>query len=254
MILEAPLSSDLARRAADLRAAGTPHAIATVVRTSGATAAKAGARAIVSAEGEILEGWVGGGCARGAIRRATLAALESGAPVFVALRPEEALAELGVGAGETRDGIVHERNGCPSKGHMDLFVEPVTPAPVLAILGDGPVAQALMRLARGFDFEVSAALPEPASAAYIVVATQGRGDRAALADAVATGAPYIAFVGSRRKFETLAGALAEAGTDRAALDAVVAPAGLRLGAANSEEIALSILAQITAARRGGDLA
>ncbi len=247
-----PPTRTLDTLSADMRAAGTPFAIVTVVRTVGATAAKAGARALISAEGEILEGWVGGGCARGAVRRATQDALASGTPVFVALRPEEALAEAGVSPRETRDGTRYERNGCPSKGHMDLFVDPVRPAPLLAILGSGPVAKALERLARPFGFELASTLPEGTPPAYVVVATQGSGDKAQLAEAVASGAGYVAFVGSRRKFETLRTALVEAGASDTALDAVRAPAGLPIGAANAEEIALSILAEITAHRRTGD--
>jgi xanthine dehydrogenase accessory factor len=95
-----------------LRAEGAPHALATVVRTRDATSAKPGAKAIVSAEGEILEGWVGGGCARGAIGRAAVRAIERNEPVLVALRPDDRLAAEGVEPCEVRDGMIYERNGC----------------------------------------------------------------------------------------------------------------------------------------------
>jgi xanthine dehydrogenase accessory factor len=236
-----------------LRADGTPHAIATVVRTRDATSAKAGAKAIVSAEGEILEGWVGGGCARGAIGRAARKAIERNEPVLVALRPDERLAAEGVEPCEVRDGMVYERNGCASKGSLDIYVEPFVPSPDLVVMGDGPVARALSGLARGFDFRVAGDLPEGdgGRALYVVVATQGRGDALALGRALASSAGFVAFVGSPKKAATLKAKLAAEGAEAGALDRLVAPAGLNIGAATPEEIALSILAQIVARRRMG---
>jgi xanthine dehydrogenase accessory factor len=86
---------------------------------------------------------------------------------------------------------------------------------------------------------------------FIVIATQGRGDEAALRSAVATQAAYHAFVGSRRKMTALRDKLLAEGLDAAALHRVKAPAGLDLGAITPEEIALSILAEITVERRRG---
>jgi xanthine dehydrogenase accessory factor len=238
-----------------LRADGTAHAVATVVRTRDATSAKAGAKAIVSATGEILEGWVGGGCARGAIGRAARKAIERNEPVLVALRPDDRLAAEGVEPCEVRDGMIYERNGCASKGSLDIYVEPFVPCPDLVVLGDGPVARALSTLARGFDFRVGGEVPDSPGPRelFIVVATQGRGDAAALDRALAAGARFTAFVGSPRKAATLKEKLAAKGASAEAIDRLVAPAGLRIGAATAEEIALSILAQIVQVRRTGGL-
>ncbi len=87
---------------------------------------------------------------------------------------------------------------------------------------------------------------------FVVVATQGRGDEAALRAALASGAGYVAFVGSRRKFATLSDRLAADGIDRQALAAVKAPAGLNIAAITPDEIALSILGEIIQARRTGE--
>jgi xanthine dehydrogenase accessory factor len=150
--------------------------------------------------------------------------------------------------------MVYERNGCASKGSLDIYVEPFVPAPDLVILGEGPVARALHAIARGFDFRLaddlpSPDIPRPPRDLFVVVATQGRGDAAALERAAASGARFVAFVGSARKAATLKDKLAEKGADRAALDRIAAPAGLPIGAATAEEIALSILAQIVQDRR-----
>jgi xanthine dehydrogenase accessory factor len=65
-----------------------------------------------------------------------------------------------------------------------------------------------------------------------------------------TDAPYVAFVGSRLKAQTLKTALAASGVDARRLDTLRAPAGLDIGAIGPEEIALSIVAEIVAFRRG----
>jgi len=239
-----------------LRAEGTPHAVATVVRTWEATSAKPGSRAIASADGEILEGWVGGGCARGAIGRAARLAVERGEPVYLALRPDDRLAAEGVEPCEVRDGMIYERNGCASRGSLDVYVEPFVPAPDLVVLGDGPVARALAALADRFDFRVLRALtdgdlPRAARDTFVVVATQGRGHADALERALHAGARFTAFVGSARKARTLKDKLAAKGIDA---EAVTAPAGLPIGAATAEEIALSILAQLVRLRRTGSAA
>jgi xanthine dehydrogenase accessory factor len=138
------------------------------------------------------------------------------------------------------------------------------------IFGAGPVALALADLAARFDLHRTLCAPGLTGAEadvvqdgfvidtggavprFFVVATQGKSDEAALRAALAGGAAYIAFVGSRRKFATLSDRLARDGIDPVALAAVHAPAGLDIHAITPDEIALSILAQIVAQRRAGD--
>jgi xanthine dehydrogenase accessory factor len=83
-----------------------------------------------------------------------------------------------------------------------------------------------------------------------VVSTQGRGDEAALQAALAVDADYVAFVGSRKKADALKVALRERGVAPERLAMLKAPAGLDLGAITPEEIAVSIIAEIVAGRRG----
>ncbi|MBT0956595.1 XdhC family protein [Alphaproteobacteria bacterium KMM 3653] len=241
------LSSDLAETAQKLREAAQPFAFATIVRTAGSTAAKPGAKALLDVEGTILQGWLGGGCTKGAVKRAAVEALKNGAPQLISVAPEETLAELGVTPGETVEGTRFARNGCPSRGTVDIFIEPCLPSPELLIAGTSPVAQALAKLAPGFHWTVTDR-PKPRNQC-IVVATQGQGDLAALKSALSSEASYIAFVGSRRKYAALAEKLAATGIAQAQIDAVHAPAGLDLGAVTPEEIALSILAQLVQHRR-----
>jgi xanthine dehydrogenase accessory factor len=247
-------SSDLATAAKELRDKQEPFAFATIVRTAGSTAAKPGAKALLSADGTIIHGWLGGGCTRGAVKRAAVQALKDGAPQLVSVAPEDLLAEQGVMAGDEVDGMRFARNGCPSRGTVDIFIEPCIPMPQLIVLGTSPVAQALSALAPQFHWTVSGALPGkdeeyPHQSRFLVVATQGQGDMDALTAALSCRATYVAFVGSKRKFASLSDKLVAAGFDRAATDSVRAPAGIDLGAVTPEEIALSILAELVRVRR-----
>jgi xanthine dehydrogenase accessory factor len=260
---------------AQMKAAEQAFVLATVVRTVSVTAAKAGAKAIIRPDGTIVAGWIGGGCARGAVLKAAREALADGEPRMVSVQPENLLAELGVEPGEAKDGVRFASNLCPSKGTMDIFVEPVLPHPSLVILGASPVALSLATQARQLGYHVTVAAPaadlvvapdadmlidsfrlgelHPAKR-FVVVSTQGKGDEAALRAALSTDANYHAFVGSRRKMASLREKLIAEGLEASALDRVKAPAGLDLGAITPEEIAMSILAEITVERRRGQRA
>ncbi|MDH2380844.1 XdhC family protein [Bradyrhizobium sp. CER78] len=87
-----------------------------------------------------------------------------------------------------------------------------------------------------------------------MVSTQGKGDEAALRQAVTVNAGYHAFVGSKRKAAVLRQKLVAAGLDVATVDRIKAPAGLDPGAITPEEIAMSILAEFTLERRRGQRA
>ena len=246
------LSSDLADVAQDLRAREEPFAFATIIRTAGTTAAKPGAKAIIGADGMILHGFLGGGCTRGAVRKAALGAIESGTPQLISVAPEDLLAEKGVEAGAAEDGITYARNGCPSRGTVDIFIEPCLPMPELVILGGSPVAEALAQLAPRFHWSVARSVANETPLAklrVVVVATQGQGDLDALTAAVGSGAAHLAFVGCTAKFSSLSAKLIERGIEQSALASVSAPAGLNIGAVTPEEIALSILAELIQVRR-----
>src|SRR6202035_1593178 len=170
----------------------------------------------------IVAGWIGAGSARGAVLKAARDALADGEPRMVSVQPENLLAELGVKPGENREGVRFAQNMCPSKGTMDIFVEPMLPHPSLVILGVSPVALSLATQARQLGFHVTLAapaadLPQTPDAdmlidgyalgklnqarRFVVVSTQGKGDEAALRTAAATEAAYHAFVASRRRCE-----------------------------------------------------
>ena len=253
------------------KASGEPFALATVVRTVAATAAKAGAKAVILPDGTIFAGWIGGGCARAAVLKAARDALADGKSRLVSIWPEDVLDERGVAAGDERSGVRFAKNMCPSQGSMDIFVEPVLPQPGVVVFGSSPVAVAIADFAKHSGFVVTVCAPsaeqlafaeadrriegyalpvQETGARYLVVSTQGRGDEAALLAALSVDAEYVAFVGSRKKAEALRSALSKRGVEPERLARLKAPAGLDLGAITPDEIAISILAEIVAVRRG----
>jgi xanthine dehydrogenase accessory factor len=236
-----------------------PYARATIVRTEGATAAKAGAKAIVTAQGELI-GWLGGGCLKGAVLRAARQAIEAGAPKLIRVRPKDRIATA-----LDLDGVELHASSCPSKGSSDVFIEPVLPKPLLAVIGASFVAQSLAAMAEPLGFELLRALAGPGNNsalqadellrrpgiahAYIAVATQGSGDHTALTAALATGAPYVAFVSSPAKALAMRERLLKEGVSEDRLACLRAPAGLDIGSETPAEIALAILAEIVSLRR-----
>jgi xanthine dehydrogenase accessory factor len=236
-----------------------PYARATIVRTEGATAAKAGAKAIVTAAGELI-GWLGGGCLRGAVLRAAQSAIRSGEPKLIRVRPKEQV----TGPADA-DGVELHASSCPSKGVSDIFIEPVTPKPVLIVIGTSFVAGALVQMAAPLGFGLLQVTPAPGNntaiplselqqqpgldRSFITIATQGSADYAALSAAMATAAPYVAFVASTAKSAAMRERLTKDGFDETSLVRLHAPAGLNIGSETPAEIAVAILAEIIGFRR-----
>lgn len=247
-------SSDVTRLAEELTATGEPFVFATVVRTVASVAAKPGAKAILTADGRIA-GWVGGGCALGAVKKAAQRCLEDGEARLISVMPFDQMKAQGLRPGDTRDGIEFAKNMCPSRGVVDVFIEPVLPQPLVTVCGATPVAQALIDLAPRIGLKVAGSrdpfdgLADTPAGAFIVVATQGAGDEAALEAALRSSARHVAFVGSRAKVAALKEGLAEKGVSPARLAELRGPAGVPIGAVTPEEIALSILAEIVQAHR-----
>jgi xanthine dehydrogenase accessory factor len=241
------------------RARGEAFALVSVVRAVAPTSARPGDKALVTADG-IVCGWIGGGCAQPAVLRSVRDALADGRARLIRIAPTDRTEVRDVS--EALGDVLEFGMSCHSGGTLELFVDPVVPAARLMVVGDAPVALALARLAPQVGFEVQAEGPaetlETAVAqgsrwpagAFLVVATQGRRDLPALRAALAARARCVWFVASARKAEVLRASLRAAGCDPADVDAIVAPAGQPIGAVTPEEIALSVLAAVVAARRG----
>jgi xanthine dehydrogenase accessory factor len=94
------------------------------------------------------------------------------------------------------------------------------------------------------------------AATYVVLVTRGhRWDFDCLRRLIdASAMPcYIGMIGSRRRVRAAFGALLDAGYAREILARISAPIGIEIGAETPEEIAISIAAELVAARRGCDI-
>ncbi len=257
---------DYLARAHTLQESGQPFALATVVRAERPTSAKAGAKAIVTADGA-LTGWVGGSCAQPTVIREALKALQDGQPRLMRLCPPE---KLGRGA---QDGVVEFALTCISGGTLEVYIEPHLPRPQLVVIGHLPIAEALTALGKGLQYTVTVMgldatqerFPQAdlvldrldfsqlrarvTAQTYVVVATHGNYDEEALEWALNTEAAYVALVASPKRAEAVLQYLRETGVAEERLARLKCPAGLNIGASTPEEIALSILAEIVQLRR-----
>jgi xanthine dehydrogenase accessory factor len=224
--------------AARLSGAGKAYALATVVRVERPASTRRGDRALVAPDGT-LAGWVGGACSEPTVIREALRALEDGEARLVRIGPS------GTGSDVPADVVVAE-SSCASEGTVEVLIEPSLPMPLIAVVGGSPAALTLVQLARTIGWRVSTGLSEGAEA--VVVATMGRGDEDALAAALVGGAGYVGLVASARRAAAVLGALRERGLDEEALARVRSPAGLDLGPARQEEIAVAVLAELVAWR------
>ena len=249
--------SDLYKKAAELAAQGEPFAIATVVRVEGSSSARRGSKAIIDWQGKLILGWVGGGCAESSVKSEALKSIDTERPQLITLDMRDE--ELGV--------------GMPCGGKMEVFIEPVLPEPDLLIVGHGRIAETLSILGHLMGFAVTVNDPAADQRAFphasrivtedfdltetpigpksfVVIATQHKRDHLWLQKALEGNAAYVALIASRHRAKLVLDYLAASGIPTGKIATVQSPAGLNLGAATPEEIALSIVSQMVALRRG----
>jgi len=230
------LRQDLSERSAELRHSRIPFVYARVVLAERPTSAKPGDEAIILGDGT-LEGFVGGTCAEATVREQSLALLASGEAVVLRITP---VAE----PGQPGKRVVH--NPCLSGGTLEVFLEPSVPPPLVLLVGDAPIAKALQSIGAALHYSVQLYDGDiPPDAAALVVASHGRHEEEALAAAIDAGVPYIGLVASVRRGRAVVDRLAVSESGKAQIHT---PAGLDIGASTSEEVALSILAEIVAAK------
>ncbi|HJQ47874.1 MAG TPA: XdhC family protein [Amycolatopsis sp.] len=228
---------ELLAQAEELRARRRPFVLATVVRVQRPTSAKPGDCALVLPDGTI-EGFVGGGCAESTVRLQGVRLLGTGRSTLLRITPE-------AGQERVEEGVVTVGNPCLSGGTLEIFLEAQLPPALVVVFGDAPVARALVSTGRalGYDVRAGGAIPDDADA--VIVASHGRDEDKQLREAVAAGIGYIGLIASRRRGRAV---LATLDIDRGR---VHTPAGLDIGARTPAEIAVSVYAEIIAARPRG---
>jgi len=238
-------------RASELARRGEKFALATVVWRQGPSSGQQGARAIVTADGEI-DGWIGGACAEPVVIREAQRVIAEGEPELILLGdPEE--------FGHVPEGMVAVPMACQSEGALQLYIEPVLTTPHLLVVGRSPMATTLVDLASVLGWraelipaqEFGADPIDPTD--IVIVATQGHDDEDTLERAVRAEPGFVGLVASHKRGEAVVGYLAERGVPAGLLDRVRVPVGLDLGHTSHTEIAVAVLAELVALKATGEL-
>jgi xanthine dehydrogenase accessory factor len=227
-----------------------------------------GSKAIVTPDGHV-RGWVGGACAEPSVVTQARHALEDANPRLVFLGSPDEILE------HRRDGVVAVPITCHSEGALEIYVEPVFPAPHMVVIGRSPAVDTLALMASALGWR-TAVVDDRGSAAdhagvetvftsldlstagvgersFVVVATQGHYDEDAVERALATPAAYVGLVSSAKRAEGVLAYLRDQGVTDDQLARVHAPAGLDLGHVAPQEIAVAVLADLVQRRASGAL-
>jgi len=245
---------------------GPSVAVATLIRVL-AGGLLLGAKMLVRPDGSRL-GDLGGGPLEEAVAADALAALSA--------RARPAVQALWY----TSDGEPIPQSGAQPDAAYEVMLEVIEARPVLLVVGAGHIGQAVTRLGEQVGFSVAVLDDRPEFASrerlpeadrilcgdvveslrefsidsntYVVLVSRGhRQDELALREVVTSGAAYVGMIGSRRRVATVLQHLSDEGFPEEALKRVRTPIGLDIGAETPEEIAVSIIAEIIQARRGG---
>ncbi len=239
--------------------------LAVVVSVKGSAAAKPGAKGIILPDGTVL-GWLGGWCSERNVLSVALEVLALGKPKLVKL------VMSGSGAGRVGEDVIEVSTPCG--GEVLLYLEPVYPPPQVVALGDVRVVRPMALFAKTLGFKVVAYTLQGEAVGeadvnlssldelekvridghtYVVLASMGNTDfdMRALEKILGRGAAKIYIVASARRAEDIARRLARKGVPPEELALIESPAGIDIGAATPEELALSVMASIVAERRGG---
>lgn len=234
------------------------YALATVVTNIGSVSAKTGSKAVIDENGKLLFGWIGGGCAESETCFQAMQSIEKRESVMFEVDLDDEM--LGV--------------GMPCGGKMSVFVEPFIPNPSVWLIGHGQVVEALSKLASMMGFDVIINDPgasfeqypdaksiicddldyqqlRPSAEDYVVIATQHKGDHLSMAQAVRSGAKYIALIASKKRAKLVLEYLQEVSVEQLSATQLSTPAGIDIGAKTPQEIALSVITEIVIQRRGG---
>lgn len=250
-------------KASELWSAESPFAVAIVVKSEPPVSGKPGDKAIIQSNGTVW-GWVGGGCVQPLVIREALKAIDEGNPRLVRISPSP--------EAEPASGVVNYPMSCHGGGSLQVYIEPILPKSQILIVGNSAAARSLSKLGKAVGYKICVVAAEASrenfpdadyigkeinrtrvnieSETYIVVATQGEHDEEALEQALATNARYISFIASQAKAAKVIDCLSRKGFPPEMLKRIKAPAGLHIGTLTSQEIAISILAEIIQVKRG----
>jgi xanthine dehydrogenase accessory factor len=244
---------------------GENFATATVVGTKGSTTGRIGFKILVSNDGSIIHGNLGGGCSESVVVEQALESIKEGKPRTMSVLLEE----------EEKGGI-----GANCGGSMEIYIEPYVPGNQLVVFGGGgerSIAGPLVKIAKILNFgitvvdpgatkemypEADVVIPEFADKAVgqiqfgkstsIVIVTKHKYDEPSVRAVAGLNVPYIGLVSSFHRASALFKELSEKeGLKVEDLKKIHVPIGIDIGSQSYEEIALSIMAEIVKTIKGG---
>ncbi len=250
-----------------IRKEGRKAALATIINVRGSIPSFESAKMLVRDDGSIV-GTIGGGCVEAEVWQAAK-------EIMLTEKPQTLTFNL--------NNNPKYDSGLVCGGTLEIFIEPVMPVSTLYIFGAGHIAWSLYKVARIAGFEIVVVddretyanrerFPEardvyadeyeqvmaqlaPTESSYIVIVTRGhRDDMRVLRWAAKTPARYIGMIGSQRKVIAIYKELEKEGVAAEKLARVYAPVGIDIGAITPEEIAVAIVAELIAIRRGSETA
>ena len=250
-----------------IRKEGRKAALATIINVRGSIPSFESAKMLVRDDGSIV-GTIGGGCVEAEVWQAAKEIMQTEKPQTLTFN---------------LNNNPKYDSGLVCGGTLEIFIEPVMPVSTLYVFGAGHIAWSLYKVARIAGFEIVVIddresyanrerFPEardvyadeyeqvmaqlaPTESSYIVIVTRGhRDDMRVLRWAAETPARYIGMIGSQRKVIAIYKELEKEGIAAEKLARVYAPVGVDIGAITPEEIAVAIVAELIAIRRGSETA
>lgn len=254
-----------------LAAKREPFAIASVIRTEGSTLAKPGFKILITHEGTVAGGTLGGGCPEGPIVAVAQEAMQTGEPRVVRVHLVDTESAVGGLVRETNPDEIWVQTNCG--GTLEVYIEPMLPSQRLVIVGQGgkdEIEATLVHLGKLLGFEVVVidplpVLPEaphkviesstvdPAELGphdYVVVLTKGERDVAILEAISHSRVKFAGLLASRHRLKQNLTELERHGVDPAFVRSLHAPIGLDIGARTPEELAVAILSEVIATKYG----
>ncbi len=268
--------AEFAKLVDDLTSQGAPFAVATVVKIEGSSLGKPGFKVVISGSGEVLYGTLGGVCPESAIADAAKGTMRTGTPKMVKVFLESVEDSVGAVLKSQSEDEIHVETNCG--GTMEIYIEPYLPQQRLILIGQGgkdDVEDALVKLGKLLDFdtvvidhspllseEPDRLIKDPdfdlgtfdfGATDSVVVLTRGERDADVLQTLSRFKLRYVGMLSSRQRVRDSVEKLRKAGVKEDFVLSLRAPIGADIGAVTAGEIALSIMAEVTASKYGKDV-
>ncbi len=265
--------AESARIMANLAGRREPFAVATVVKTEGSSLGKPGFKVIISKDGGVLHGSLGGVCPESAIVATAKQTMSTGQPKTVKVYLEDVESSVEGVVKSQSDDEIHVETNCG--GTMDIYVEPYLPQERLVIVGQGgkdDVEDSLVKFAKLLEFEVTVIDHSPVlseepddlikdmnfdlskfrfyESDSVVVLTKGARDVETLSTLSKFKLRYVGLMASRQRASDDLNELRKKGVNQSFVESIRTPIGVDMGSITPAEIALSILAEMLAVKYG----